>query len=76
MRQQRIQSEADSQWLLEEENNLRKRLSITGSLGSDDLTGSNDNVASGSSSGEATKERPIVVKVSILVQIEFELSSK
>jgi len=62
LRQQRIQSEADSQWLLEEENNLRKRLSITGSLGSDDLTGSNDNVASGSSSGEATKERPIVVK--------------
>ena len=66
MRQQRIQSEADSQWLLEEENNLRKRLSITGSLGSDDLTGSNDNVASGSSSGEATKERPIVVKVSTM----------
>ena len=28
--QQRIQSEADSKWLLEEENNLRKRLSITG----------------------------------------------
>ena len=63
LRQQQLQSEEDSKWLLQEENNLKKRLSITGSLGSDDLTGSNDNVASGSSSVEATKERPIVVKV-------------
>ena len=63
LRQQQLQSEEDSKWLLQEENNLKKRLSITGSLGSDDLTGSNDNVASGCSSVDATKERPIVFKV-------------
>ena len=64
LRQQQLQSEEDSKWLLQEENNLKKRLSITGSLGSDDLTGSNDNVASGCSSVDATKERPILFKVS------------
>ena len=64
LRQQQLQSEEDSKWLLQEENNLKKRLSITGSLGSDDLTGSNDNVASGCSSVDATKERPIQFKVS------------
>ena len=63
LRQQQLQSEEDSKWLLQEENNLKKRLSITGSLGSDDLTGSNDNVASGCSSVDATKERPILFKV-------------
>ena len=34
------QSEEDSKWLLKEENNLKKRLAITASVGSDDLTGS------------------------------------
>ena len=62
LRQQQLQSEEDSKWLLQEENNLKKRLSITGSLGSDDLTGSNDNVEC--SSVDATKERPILFKVS------------
>ena len=55
--------------LLKEENNLKKRLSITASLGSDDLTGSTDNVASRSTGSSPrqhsleAKERPIVVKV-------------
>ena len=44
LRQQQLQSEEDSKWLLKEENNLKKRLSITASLGSDDLTGSTDNL--------------------------------
>ena len=44
LRQQQLQSEEDSKWLLKEENNLKKRLSITASVGSDDLTGSTDNV--------------------------------
>ena len=39
LRQQQLQSEEDSKWLLKEENNLKKRLSITASVGSDDLTG-------------------------------------
>ena len=50
LRQQQLQSEEDSKWLLKEENNLKKRLSITASTGSDDLTGSTDNMTSGSAS--------------------------
>ena len=42
IRQQQLQSEEDSKWLLKEENNLKKRLSITASVGSDDLTGKSD----------------------------------
>ena len=59
LRQQQLQSEEDSKWLLKEENNLKKRLSITASVGSDDLTGSTDNVeaacgGSGGGSGGGT----------------------
>jgi len=35
LRQQQIQSEEDSRWLHQEENNLKKRLSITHSFGSE-----------------------------------------
>ena len=45
--QQQLQSEEDSKWLLKEENNLKKRLSIAASVGSkDDLTGSMENMTS------------------------------
>lgn len=60
LRQQQLQSEEDSKWLHKEETNLKKRLSVTASLGSDDLSGSTeDNLA-------AHHQSPaIVVKVSL-----------
>ena len=54
LRQQQLQSEEDSKWLLKEENNLKKRLSITASVGSDDLTGSTDNVEAACGGGGGT----------------------
>ncbi len=36
LRQQQLQSEEDSKWLQKEESNLKKRLSITNSFGSDE----------------------------------------
>ena len=82
LRQQQLQSEEDSKWLLKEENNLKKRLSITASTGSDDLTGSTDNMTSGSASQrspvtssprqhslESRQEKP-TVKVSQFINLE------
>ena len=37
LRQQQLQSEEDSKWLLKEENNLKTRISFSASTGSDDL---------------------------------------
>lgn len=55
LRQQQLQSEEDSKWLLKEENNLKKRLSITASTGSDDLamgSATEDTMNSGSATSQ------------------------
>ncbi len=75
LRQQQLQSEEDSKWLQKEESNLKKRLSITNSFGSDEgSTGEVHEVAeavaepisglaspSGATSG--SNGRPLVMKV-------------
>ena len=88
LREQQRQVEEDAKWLLKEETNLKKRLSITASLGSDDLTGSTDNVnaacTSRSSSGSSPKHgsletqtqsqsKPVIVKVSFCFWILVSL---
>ena len=69
LRQQQLQSEEDSKWLLKEENNLKKRLSITASTGSDDLTGSTDNINS-------QPRSPLTNSSSSPRQISLESSSR
>ena len=46
LRQQQLQSEEDSRWLHQEETNLRKRLSTSGSFDSADSTSSENPISS------------------------------
>ena len=51
LRQQQLQSEEDSKWLHQEESNLRKRLSTSGSFDSADSTSSETPMFAGNNGG-------------------------
>ena len=51
LRQQQLQSEEDSKWLHQEESNLRKRLSTSGSFDSADSTSSETPMFAGNNAG-------------------------
>merc|ERR1719361_2247588 len=51
LRQQQLQSEEDSKWLHQEESNLRKRLSTSGSFDSADSTSSEPPMFAGNNAG-------------------------
>lgn len=51
MRQQKIQSDLDNKWRQQEETNLRKRLSASGSFDSADSTSSESHMFTGTNPG-------------------------
>ena len=76
LRQQQLQSEEDSKWLLKEENNLKKRLSITASTGSDDLAMGSATEDATMNSGSATSQQRSPVTTSCSSPRQHSLESR